>query len=474
VNLLAASPLILLILLIFGLRWTLVRSGPVVFMFTAFIAFWGWNLSGGELISASFKGFLLSLDIVLIVFGAILFVLFLRQTGALNKVEAALERLSPLKEHQAILLAWPFGSFIEGISGFGTSGAILAPFLVGIGFKPLTSMLIVLVANSTAVTFGAVGTPVRVGLAGLINSDFSSLAATINFLPGLLIPFFILGFAVQERETERWKHYKHSMPFALFAGLSFLLPYVFFARFGSDYPSLLGGAMSLPLCCLYLTRAWSKLKLLLMAFAPYIFLIVTLVVGKKAFEDFNYVVNLGSGLQHTVRTFNPGFAFLTVMLVLNVRYAQPLSSFSTLAKTASSSLIKAFASIFFFGSITYVLVVSGMIKMLAQNLTGPKLPFYSAFIGAFGSFLAGSATVSNLLFGGLQQQAALEVGLGVSTILALQLTGAAAGNMIALPNILAVQAAVREEGMERVGLMKLVLPCVAYIVCATLAVFIFF
>jgi lactate permease len=475
--LLALSPILLLVILLGFLQWSFVRSAPVVFVYTAVLAFVAWGLTGSAFISATMKGLLLATDILIIVFGAIFFVTFLRQTGALGQMEDELKALSPDRQLQAVLLAWPFGSFIEGVSGFGTAGAILAPFLVGIGFRPLTAMVIVLAANSTAVTFGAVGTPIRVGLAGLYDSELPLLGAMINFLPGLLVPLFILYFVAREEKVGRWTSFKQGLSFALIAGPAFLVPYVIFSRFGPDYPSVLGGAVALVVCIAFLARRskTGRLTLLLKAFRPYLILLVLLVAGKVIFDPFNLRLDLGNGIGHAVRAFNPGLAFLTVIIFLSFRQGIGLSGLAQMGHEAITPLKKAFLSIFFIGSVTYLMVVTGnidegpgMLRTISTSLIGPALPWYSAFIGAFGSFLAGSATVSNLLFGQVQFEAAQNLDLSISLILALQITGAAAGNMVALPNILAVQAAVGEIGKERQVLGKLLLPCVIYLMAATM------
>jgi lactate permease len=479
--LLALSPILLLVILLGFLQWSFVRSAPVVFVFTTLLAFFFWNLTGSAFFSATLKGLLLATDILLIVFGAIFFVTFLRQTGSLRQMEVELKALSPERQIQAILLAWPFGSFIEGVSGFGTAGAILAPFLVGVGFRPLTAMIVVLAANSTAVTFGAVGTPIRVGLAGLYDSELPFQGAIINFLPGLLVPLFILYFVAMEEKAQRWAYIKKGLAFALVAGPAFLIPYVIFSRFGPDYPSVLGGAVALVVCIAFLARRSESLRmgLLLKAFSPYLVLLILLVAGKIIFDQFSFRLDLGNGITHALRAFNPGMAFLTVIVFLASRQGIGLTALVRMGHEVVTPLKKAFLSIFFIGSVTYLMVVTGgsseapgMLRTISSSLIGPALPWYSAFIGAFGSFLAGSATVSNLLFGQVQFEAAQNLGLSVSLIMALQITGAAAGNMVALPNILAVQAAVGEIGKERQVLGRLLLPCVIYLVVATIAAWI--
>ena len=121
---LAVSPVILLVIFLVVLKWQLVKAAPVIFFFTVFLALWKWSLPFEHLFAALMKGALLSADVMLIVFGAVFFLNFLRSLGIINSMEENLRALSPDKRIQAILLAWLFGSFIEGVSGFGTPAGL--------------------------------------------------------------------------------------------------------------------------------------------------------------------------------------------------------------------------------------------------------------------------------------------------------------------------------------------------------------
>src|SRR5690606_33524948 len=128
-----------------------------------------------------------------------------------------------------------------------------------------------------------------------------------------------------------------------------------------------------------------------------------------------FKIELGGGLSHTVQLFNPGFAFITTCVVLLAVGRLRLKNIVPLLKEPLRPLVKTFISIFFVGSLTYLMVMTeghgdtgkGMLATISQSLMSQYLPCYSAFLGAFGAFLAGSATVSNLLFTDLQVQGAL-------------------------------------------------------------------
>lgn len=454
------------------------------------VAVVGWDLPLKYVGSVFAKSFLLSLDVMLIVFGAIFFLNYLRQTGVIRSLESQLLALSPDPRVQAILLAWLFGSFIEGSSGFGTPAVIVAPLLVSVGFSPTTAILVSLTANSTAVAFGAVGTPIRIGLAGIDTVGVPWRAALINVFAGALVPFMILAFVVRERVEGRWRSFFECLPWATFAALAFLVPYLLFSFFGQEFPSLFGAAIGLgfaviSLRCRFLVPNHSftfsnkrvagaiSLTKLFYAFLPYMLLLSLLLLGKALFTVFQMTLDLGGGITHSLQSFNPGFAFLTAIGLLALYKKITPSQLFVWGSEALRPLGKTAVSIFFVSAMTYTIIVSsaasgvGMLDSLMAPLRSSALPFFSAYVGAFGSFLAGSATVSNLLFGEVQVQAAQELGFTVSWILALQIVGAGAGNMIALPNILAVQAAVGSQAKESQLLYRLVFPCFAYLFVAT-------
>jgi lactate permease len=451
---LALTPILLLVLTLFGLKLPLTKAAPITFSYTLFLTWWKWDLSLTALVGVISKSGLLTLDLMVILLGAILFLDFLREVNLISPMQDKLSELSQDKRIQTLLLAWLFGSFLEGISGFGTPAAIIAPLMVSLGFAPFQAVILSLLANSTAVTFGAVGTPIRVGLASLDVSGVATQAALINLLSGWLVPVMMLAVV-----SDNLRHFKSGLFWAFAAGFIFLIPYYLFSFLGFEFPSLFGGAIGLAVAMIYLKPKKTSFTSLTSAFLPYLILICVLVVGKFIFSPFSFQFDLAPGLSHNLNLFNPGFAFLTVIFILNFKHSAKLSP---LVLKASSSLQKTAVAIFFTSSLSYLLIQSGLLQTLSTVIVSSFLPFYAAALGAFGAFIAGSATVSNLLFGKIQFLAAKEIGVSSTLVLALQLVGAGIGNMIALSNILAVQAAVGMEGEEAKILKRLIIPCLIY------------
>jgi lactate permease len=213
---------------------------------------------------------------------------------------------------------------------------------------------------------------------------------------------------------------------------------------------------------------------------PYLLLIMTLVAGKFVIGSAGIVIPII--VKHTFAFFNPGFAFLIAGTITVIVYRINLKFFSTSLKLAVKRSIEPFLVIAFMSIISQVMVNSvhnsislpSMIDFLATYTKNALLPLWAPMVGAFGSFLTGSATVSNLMFGNFLVISAQDLGLGVDKILALALVGGAAGNMIALADIIAAETVVGLKNEERKVLGGVIIPCAIYIVLVGILGFLIF
>lgn len=497
----AALPVLLLLAALFLARVPLFAAAPLAWL--AALATLGsvWEMPAAHLLAGTLKGLLVAADILFIIFGAIFFLEFLRQTPVLRAIETHLAHLSADRRIQAVLVAFLFGGFVEGSAGFGTPAAIVAPFLVAIGFPAITAVVVALSANSTAVAFGAVGTPVRVGLAGLDLTGVVTQAAWINLFAGLLVPLIIVALVVGttpatgEEGTSRRRAFLEAAPWALWAGATFLVPYVLISYVGYEFPSLLGAPIGLFLTGVSLKKGFlvprhrwdfdrARIEArtgaapvalpLWKAAVPYAVLTAFLLGGKLLFSGARYTLTLLPDVTHALAIFNPGLAFiLSAALLLRLREFRS-ASLAGAAARASRTLVKPVVAVFFITAMVQVLILSahneaglpGALQVIAASIDPALLPWISPFVGAFGSFMAGSATVSNLLFGSIQADLAAAAGVSLANVLALQLVGAGVGNMVALSNILAVEATVGQTGNEAAILRKLAIPCLIYLALA--------
>lgn len=137
------------------------------------------------------------------------------------------------------------GSFLEGVAGFGIPAMLVAPILLTFGYKPITSIVLPLAANTTAVTFGALGTPFKIGLGINVPDSTSLFTACINILPALALPF-ILAFLFSKTKEEKivWKN---EWKMLLGAGSCFAIPYFAISLVSIEYPSVVAGILGLVL-----------------------------------------------------------------------------------------------------------------------------------------------------------------------------------------------------------------------------------
>jgi lactate permease len=485
----AASPLLLIVLLLLALRRPLFVAAPITLVYTALLARLVWAEELAYMLGASIKGVLIAVDILLIIFGAVFFLQFLRRSGLIHSLEYYLCSVSPDHRVQTILLAWFFLSFIEGMAGFGTPMAIVAPLLVALGFPALLAVTLALIAVGTAVAFGAVGTTIRVGLADLPTHSVAVYAAGINLVVGLFVPLVLTMVLVRYSGKHEPGAIREMVPFALFAGASLTVPYFLASFLGKEFPSLVGPVVGLVVVTYAAKKGWliprrvwrfgdgteiQRESLGLgRTVAPFVLFIGLLLIGKFLLRH-SWSISVAPDVTHKLMLFNPFMAFTLTVLLYTLFYNIPWSSLRESASTATKLLWRPTIVIFCISTFVQLMIFSGnnssglpgMLVMLTGWLATPLLPLISPFIGMLGAFISGSATVSNLLFANIQYQASQAVGINSQPILALQTVGAGYGNTIGLTDIVAVEATVGLRNEERSILKAVLLPCLFFLTLA--------
>ncbi|MGD9210325.1 MAG: L-lactate permease [Desulfobacteraceae bacterium] len=265
----AVIPIFLALILMVGLRWPATKAMPLAWLATALGAVTVWKLPIGYVTALTIQGFITAIGILIIVFGAILILRTLQQSGGMETIQYGMQNITPDRRVQAIIIGYMFTAFLEGAAGFGTPAALAAPLLLSLGFPPLAAAVICLVFNSFPVTFGAVGTPVILGLkylqplvndaanAGIVGLNFSNMgefntvvgqwASLLHILMIFILPVFMLGFITRFFGPKRsWNDGLKAWKFCVFSALAFSVPYLFFAWFvGPEFPSLIGGLVGL-------------------------------------------------------------------------------------------------------------------------------------------------------------------------------------------------------------------------------------
>ncbi|KKS96258.1 MAG: hypothetical protein UV71_C0001G0132 [Microgenomates group bacterium GW2011_GWC1_43_13] len=478
---LAASPFILFLILLLWRKTPLIWVSFITLVLVIALAAVYWQVYPAYILGSLLKGFFVALDIFFIIFGAIFFLEIMRGTKIIENIGYHLESISKDLRIQVIFLAWFFENFLEGTAGFGTPSIVVAPLLVGLGIAPINAAIIAILGNSTSGIFGAAGTPIKVGFGSLAGASVPLTAAYIN-LVGILVPVFMLWFLIKGKKESR-KEFFEALPFAIWAGIAFCVPSILTVPFGQEFPSIIGSVIGLAL-----VFATTKLGIFVprkekelvdnprpatlspgRVMFPYLLLILILIAGKFILGSSG--VQIPIIIRHTFAYFNPGFAFMIAGFVALLAFKRDVVFFKSSIKLAFKRSLGPFWVIVFMSAISQIMVTSvnnlkslpSMVEFLAVHVKNIFLPLWAPIVGAFGSFLTGSITVSNLMFGNFLAAAAGELNFSVDKILALALVGAAAGNMIALADIMAAEAAVGLKNEERKILKGVIIPCAIYV-----------
>ena len=532
----AFSPILLAAILLIGLRWPARTAMPLVYVMTAAIALFVWDMSFNRVLASTLQGLVITLGLLWIIFGAILLLNTLKHSGGITAIRAGFATISPDRRIQAIIIAWLFGCFIEGASGFGTLAAIAAPLLVALGFPAMAAVLLGMLVQSTPVSFGAVGTPIIVGLnsgmdtatigaqlaeqgsswAAYLQQIASSVAIT-HALVGTVMPLIMVLMLTRFFGKEKsWKAGFEVLPFALFAGLAFTLPYVATGVFlGPEFPSMLGGLIGLAIVTtaaragfLVPKRTWDfadarewpsewlgtvEMKLedlaarpmsTFRAWLPYVIVGALLVISRVfpqvgaalksvslSFANILGETGVNAGIEPL---YLPGGILVIVVLITYFMHGMKARELGAAVKESSSVLLSAGFVLLFTVPMVRILINSGvntselasmpitMARFVADSVGG-IYPLLAPTVGALGAFLAGSNTVSNMMFAQFQFGVATNLGISGAMIVAIQAVGAAAGNMVAIHNVVAASATVGLLGREGSTLRKTVWPTLYYV-----------
>ncbi len=542
--LLSLLPIAAVALFLVILRWPASRAMPISYIVAVALALFVWRVPGVQVAAASIKGIVVAVELLYIIFGAILLLNTLRESGALQTIRRSFSNISPDRRVQVIIVAWLFGSFIEGSAGFGTPAAVAVPLLVGLGFPALSAVISGMIIQSTPVSFGAVGTPILVGVATGLAGDgtidtFATEAgyesgrallsliglrvALLHAIGGTLIPLFVVSimtgiFGKRRSFVEGLRVW----PFAIFAALAMTIPYLCVAYLlGPEFPSLLGGLIGLAIVVpaakagflvpnanatwdfdsadnwpaewtgsTVVTQAvaHSRQPSLWMAWVPYLIVALLLVITRQKFDipGLNHspewlvkylslpVKNiLGTSITQVVYPlYLPGTVFILASLAAYFLHGMHVREYWVAWRASWRTIVAASVALIFTVPMVQVFInsaggLAGYDQMpiaLAsgvKNSVGEAWPIFATFIGGIGASVAGSNTVSNMMFALFQYDVGLKIGVDPVWIVALQAVGGAAGNTICVHNVVAASAVVGLIGKEGLVIRK-TLPVFTY------------
>lgn len=524
---------------------------PIAWATAAIVAYLAWQMPPAWIAAASISGVMTAVEILWIVFGALVLLYTLMRSGAVDRINAGFASISEDRRVQVVVLAFFLATFLEGVAGFGTPAAVVAPLLLALGFPALAAVVAALVGHAIATVFGAVGTPVVVGFnaplggfeealaaGGWTVADYAMAAggwaALLNGVVGVFMPLIAVGVIVyffssdeQSPAAALWS----VAPLCLFAGVAFVIPYVAAAwLIGPELPSLIGAMVGGAVVVGALragyfapSDTWTfppradwpsywigtiepggnqsdvalntqRSMSLVRAWAPYLIL-VALLVGTRVIEPVGDWLRTTPGLTllwddilNTTLAGSVEWAYVPgTWLVISALLAIPIFGMTREQiggawREAAETLVSPAVALVFVIAMVEIMLETGthpgaprgsMIVVLAEvtaSAIGPAYTMVAPAVGALGSFIAGSITVSNITFVGFQFEVAQTLGLPTQLIIAAQAMGAAIGNVVAIHNVIAALATVGLVGEAGRVIRLNLLPLAYYLLAGGLVV----
>ena len=486
---LAISPILVILLLMVGFRWGASRAGGAGYL-TAILVAWIWFGINPETLSyAHAKAVFLILDVLLIIWTAFLLFRVVDEAGGIKILSKSLPYLTADKGMQALIIGWIFASFLQGVGGFGVPVAVIAPILVGLGFSPLSAVVIPSLGHSWAVTFGSLGASFNAMMAatGLDWQVLASPAAIFLGITGICV-----GFAAAYA-AGGWKTIRRlALPIFIIGVVMSTAQYLTVTLGFWSIGGLIGGTTGLligiPLAWKYKGNGKSLGKLdwkpLLISLAGYgVLVVLTLLIqlvpqlnrflSQVQFGfDFpatrtlaGYMVPAGPGRQITI--FRHAGMILLVSsaaayLIFKSAGWYEAGSLSRILSSTGKRVISSSVGITSIVMMAVIMQHAGMTDTLARGFSSSLGWFYPAlspWIGALGAVMTGSNANSNLVFSLLQLRTAELLGLPAAIILAAQTTGGALGSVVA-PTKIIVGASTAGLGGQEGDILRKLLPAI--------------
>ena len=538
-SILSLLPIITVAIFLVVLRWPASRAMPLSLAVAVVLALAVWQVPVAQVAAASVNGLILALRLLYIIFGAILLLNTLQESGALKTIREGFTGITRDRRVQVIIIAWLFGSFIEASAGFGTPAAVAVPLLVGMGFPGMAAVTAGMIIQSTPVSFGALGTPILVGVNIGLSADpaiqqyaaqlgyaewndflaFIGLkVAILHAVAGTLVPLILVSaitrfFGKNRSLAEGLQIWK----FALFAALAMTIPYLAAAYFlGPEFPALAGSIIGLAIVVSAASRgflipapenAWdfdqkdnwpadwtgsihprdvthhSGGMGMSKAWLPYAIVALLLLITRLTALPFgswlqSWTISwpniFGTAISASEQPlYLPGTIFIVASLAAWWMHQIPTASYKTSWTTSLRVTAAASVALIFTVPMVQVFINSyggaaGYERMpiaLADGvaaLVGSAWPIFAPFIGGIGAAVAGSNTVSNMMFSLFQFDMGQRIAVDPTWVVALQAVGGAAGNMICVHNVVAASAVVGLLGREGAVIRLTVIPFVYY------------
>jgi lactate permease len=500
--LLALAPIVVVLSLMLGLRWSAARAGAIGLGLALLLGWWRFDIGAegrpaevvaGAMAEAAF----ITATIMWIIVPALAIHQSQLRTGAVDRLREALMGLAGDPRITALLVAWFFALLVEGAAGFGTAAALAAPFLVSLGMRPVTAVTAALVGHTVGVSFGAVGTPIlpQVAATGLDGIVLSGSVGTYHAILGWVVPVAVALLVGRALPRPDGTAGARLWAWTVVAAAAFLVPFVLIATFvGPELPTLgaavIGGGVFVSMLLAVQRRPVGARDVgaapartvpapreIARAAAPYLAL-VALVLATRLVPPLRDMLR-GLELRWDLFGGEFGGVFLplyhpgTMLLLALLAGAAWQGSGGRAVGTALADTVRRMGPVVLallaMLGLARVLVHAGMVDVIAiaaADALGGAWPLLAPAVGVLGTFVTGSATASNALFSDLQAATASAAGLDPVRVLGAQGWGAAIGNAMAPHNVIAAAAVVGLAGREAEILRRTVPLVIPYTLAA--------
>ena len=513
--LLAFTPVLVVVVMMLVFRWGGSRAGGLGWVVAIVVAVVAFGADFKLLAVAQVKAILLSLDVLFIIWSALLLFNISREAGAIRMIGITLPRLTNDPVMQSLLIGWLMVSFIQGLGGFGVPVAVCAPMLVGLGYTPIQAVAMASIGDGWGVTFGSLGISFQTLMAvtGLSYDVLGPLSALLigiaSFPSGLLVSVIGNG----------WKSIKRAFLPTLLLSVSMGAFQYFLVlndlwTVGTTAASVVGLFIGFLLVQMPVYRnrgsrstdidlpnqeeegkksLWLSLLgyeiLVLLAFGINLIKPIKTFLGQVVFSlDFPQVSNrfgwvTPAGPGRGINIFGHAGAILLYSCIISFLIYRKIGylekgSLNRISKNVFRSGVNASLGILAMVGVASIMMHSGMTFLLAEGLSvsfsREIYPAIAPFIGALGSFITGSNTNSNVLFAVLQKNAAELLNLSVPLILAAQTAGGSLGSVLAPAKVIVGSSTVGLAGREGEVMRKLLgygLITIATVSIAALVIF---
>ncbi|MBP6385435.1 MAG: L-lactate permease [Pseudarcicella sp.] len=426
------------------------------------LCFCAGNISKINLIDfdvLAIKSGVVCLEIGNIILGSVFFLEILKLKGNLASIRSSIEALKLNSYQICVLLCMFLCSFIEGTAGFGLPALVVAPILFNQGFGALASICLPLSMTCLSVVFGAVCSPIKIGLAGFDVQQVSHWSRFLIILPALLMPVILAKINPIKSENKT--------SIMLFSSLVYIVGIFIGYLLGIEFPVIIAGSLGLLACPFILKNNSLQLnhwKVFFKSLSPFFLFVIVFLMLKLSFSTLFYTITYQNETIKKVNLVQSGLVFFVLGLAISFRNVHYLSIAGKIAFTKLQKVLPSIFCLVFFAFLLKNEMATAISELFSQ-IPDYFIPFASCLAGVMGASITGSATMSNILLGTAIQTNSSVFLANNAFNLALLNIGGALGNAVSFQNMLVASTSLSEK-IQTKDILKINLKVVSVYILA--------